>query len=125
VIRNHATIIAELLALPDYVFPLAGLCLGWPSREGFVSLCLPMALTVHLDRYNDTNLDAEIDGYDRRRDARHTIPENDWHQVERFGKPSLYGWSQDKARQVSLPERQDFGAFVRRQGFKLDQEVGE
>jgi hypothetical protein len=37
-----------------------------------------------------------------------------------FGKPSLYGWSQDKARQVSVPERQDFGAFVRRQGFKLD-----
>ena len=48
------------------------------------------------------------------------IPESDWRQVERFGKPSLYGWSQDKARQVSVPERQDFGAFVRRQGFKLD-----
>jgi len=48
VIRNHATHIAELLALPDHVFPLAGLCLGWPSREGFVSLRLPMALTVHV-----------------------------------------------------------------------------
>jgi nitroreductase len=120
VIRNHATRIAELLALPDYVFPLAGLCLGWPSREGFVSLRLPMALTVHVDRYNDTYLAAEIDGYDRRRDARHSIPENDWRQVERFGKPSFYGWSEDKARQVSAPERQDFGAFIRRQGFKLD-----
>ena len=51
VIRNHATRIAELLALPDHVFPLAGLCLGWPSREGFVSMRLPMALTVHVDRY--------------------------------------------------------------------------
>jgi len=120
VIRNHATRIAELLALPDYVFPLAGLCLGWPSREGFVSLRLPMALTVHVDRYNDTNLAAEIDGYDRRRDARHSIPENDWRQVERFGKPSFYGWSEDKARQVSVPERQDFAAFIRRRGFKLD-----
>jgi nitroreductase/FMN reductase [NAD(P)H] len=120
VIRNHATRIAELLALPDYVFPLAGLCLGWPSREGFVSLRLPTALTVHVDRYDDTNLAAEIDGYDRRRNARHSIPENDWRQVERFGKPSLYGWSEDKARQVSVPERQDFGAFIRRQGFKLD-----
>lgn len=71
-------------------------------------------------RYDDTNLEAEIDGYDRRRDGRHNIPESDWRQVERFGKPSLYGWSQDEARQVSVPERQDFGAFVRRQGFKLD-----
>ena len=120
VIRNHAARIAELLALPEHVFPLAGLCLGWPSREGFVSLRLPVALTVHVDRYDDTNLAAEIDGYDRRRDARHSISENDWRQVERFGKPAFYGWSEDKARQVAIPERDDFGAFVRRQGFNLD-----
>jgi len=120
VIRNHAARIAELLALPDHVFPLAGLCLGWPSREGFVSLRLPMALTVHVDRYDDTNFVAEIDGYDQRRNARHAIPESDWREVGRFGKPALYGWSEYKARQVSAPERQDFGAFIRRQGFKLD-----
>ena len=120
VIRNHATRVAELLGLPDHVFPLAGLCLGWPSREGFVSMRLPTALTVHVDRYDDTKLEAEIDGYDRRRNARHAIPESDWRQVERLGRPSFYGWSEDKARQVSVPERQDFGAFVRGQGFKLD-----
>jgi nitroreductase/FMN reductase [NAD(P)H] len=120
VIRNHATRIVDLLALPAHVFPLAGLCLGWPSREGFVSLRLPTTLTVHVDRYDDTNLEAEIDDYDRRRNARHGIPESDWRQIERFGKPSFYGWSEDKARQVSVPERQDFGAFIRRQGFKLD-----
>ena len=74
VIRNHAARIAELLALPDHVFPLAGLCLGWPSREGFVSMRLPTTLTVHVDRYDDTNLEAEIDGYDRRRNARHSYP---------------------------------------------------
>ena len=120
VIRNHATRIAELLALPDHVFPLAGLCLGWPSHEGFVSMRLPTTRTVHVDRYDNTNLATEIDGYDRRRNARHSIPESDWRQVERFGRPSFYGWSEDKARQVAVPERQDFGAFVRRQGFKLD-----
>jgi nitroreductase/FMN reductase [NAD(P)H] len=31
----------------------------------------------------------------------------------------LYGWSEDKARQCSVPEREDFGAFIRRQGFSL------
>jgi nitroreductase/FMN reductase [NAD(P)H] len=120
VIRNHASRIAELLSLPNYVFPLAGLCLGWPSREGFVSMRLPMSLTVHVDRYDDTNFATEIDGYDRRRNARHSIPESEWREVDRFGKPALYGWSEDKARQVSVPERHDFGAFVRRQGFRLD-----
>jgi nitroreductase/FMN reductase [NAD(P)H] len=120
VIRNHAARIGELLSLPNYVFPVAGLCLGWPSRDGFVSMRLPTALTVHVDRYDDSNFAAEIDGYDRRRNARFSIPESEWREIERFGKPTVYGWSEDKARQVSTPERDDFGAFVRRQGFKLD-----
>ena len=33
---------------------------------------------------------------------------------------AAYGWSEDKARQYSVPERADFGAFVRAKGFKLD-----
>jgi nitroreductase/FMN reductase [NAD(P)H] len=81
---------------------------------------LPTALTVHVDRNDDTNHAAGIDGYDRRRDARHRIPLNDRHQVGRFGKPWLMA-GRRKARQVSVPESQDFGAFIRREGFRLDQ----
>jgi nitroreductase len=120
VVRNHAARIAELLALPQWVFPVAGLCLGWPSREGFVSMRLPPSITVHTDRYDDAKLSTELDGYDQRRNARFAIPESEYKHVDRFGRPNFYGWSEDKARQVSAPERQDFGAFVRRQGFKLD-----
>ena len=32
----------------------------------------------------------------------------------------FYGWSEDKARQYGVPQRADFGAFVRRKGFCLD-----
>jgi nitroreductase/FMN reductase [NAD(P)H] len=32
----------------------------------------------------------------------------------------FYGWSEDKARQYGVPQRTDFGAFVRGKGFKLD-----
>jgi len=38
---------------------------------------------------------------------------------ERFGKVDFYGWSEDKARQYAVPEREDFGAFIRSQGFSL------
>jgi len=31
-----------------------------------------------------------------------------------------YGWSEDKVRQYAHPERADFGAYVRRIGFRLD-----
>ena len=40
--------------------------------------------------------------------------------ADKFGQSADYGWSEDKARQYSVPERADFGAFVRRKGFKLD-----
>jgi hypothetical protein len=32
----------------------------------------------------------------------------------------FYGWSTDKARQYAVAEREEFGAFVRRRGFRLD-----
>jgi nitroreductase/FMN reductase [NAD(P)H] len=120
VVRNHVEKLSELLALPAGVFPVAGLTLGYPSQPGWISMRLPPALTVHTDRYDDSRFEAEIEGYDRRRNARHAIPESDWRHVDRFGKPALYGWSEDKARQVSVPERQDLGTFVRRQGFNLE-----
>ena len=44
----------------------------------------------------------------------------DERRVDQFGETPEYGWSEDKARQYSVPERADFGAFVRKKGFKLD-----
>ena len=35
-------------------------------------------------------------------------------------RAEFYGWSEDKARQYAVPQRADFGAFVRAQGFHLD-----
>ena len=40
--------------------------------------------------------------------------------TDKFGESATYGWSEDKARQYSVLERADFGAFVRCKGFKLD-----
>src|SRR5258707_7548520 len=74
VIRNEIDKVASLLGLPDLVFPVAGLCWGYPATEGFVSLRLPRRATTHLDRYDDGALPQAIDGYDRRRHAPHAIP---------------------------------------------------
>ena len=38
----------------------------------------------------------------------------------RWGEVPFYGWSEDKARQYGVPQRADFGAFVRKKGFCLD-----
>jgi nitroreductase len=42
VIRNHAGAVAEILRLPDKVFPVAGLCVGYPAVAGHVSMRLPL-----------------------------------------------------------------------------------
>lgn len=119
VIRNQMATVAPALGLPNGVFPVAGLCLGYPAGAGHVSMRLPPAVTVHTDRYDDSRLAEEVDAYDRRRDARHGIPREQQRNPARFGIASFYGWSEDKARQAAQPEGAAFIAHVKAHGFRL------
>lgn len=116
VVRNHVEKLAELLELPPGVFPVAGLCVGYPSQPGWISMRLPPSITVHTDRYDDHDLPAQLEAYDRRREARHATPRQSQRFADRFGYTEPYGWSEDKARQYSVPERHNFGPFVRGPG---------
>ncbi|MBI4207408.1 MAG: nitroreductase family protein [Betaproteobacteria bacterium] len=117
-IRNHPHEVSRLLALPDWVFPVAGLTVGYPAEAGRISARLPLEVTVHVDRYDETDVGEKIDAYDRRRHA--LQPYRRQRHTERYGQAAFYGWSEDKARQYSVPERADFGAFIRAKRFKLD-----
>ncbi len=117
-IRNHAAAVSEILGLPDHVFPVAGLGVGWPSFAGVMSPRLGLDVTVHHDRYDESGLREKVAAYDARRES--VQPYKARRYPERFGEAGPYGWSEDKARQYSVPERADFGAFVRAKGFKLD-----
>jgi hypothetical protein len=119
VVRNHVEKLAALLELPAGVFPVAGLCVGYPSQPGWISMRLPPAVTVHTDRYDDRDLPTRLEDYDRRREVRHATPRENQRFPERFGYAEPYGWSEDKARQYSVPERHNFGPFVRDHGFGL------
>jgi nitroreductase/FMN reductase [NAD(P)H] len=117
-IRNRAAVVSELLRLPQHVFPVAGLAVGWPAAAAKRSMRLPLDVTVHRNAYREDNLQAAIESYDRRREA--AQPYREQRYVEAFGKAAPYGWSEDKARQYAVPERADFGAYVRERGFRLD-----
>ena len=117
-IRNHAQAVSDILGLPDHVFPVAALGVGWPSFEGVMSPRLGLDVTVHRDRYDESGLKEKVTVYDKRREA--VQPYKTQRYTDRFGESETYGWSEDKARQYSVPERADFGAFVRKKGFKLD-----
>lgn len=117
-IRNRAAAVSELLHLPQHVFPVAGLGVGWPAAAPKQSMRLPLEITVHRNRYREDDARAAIDGYDRRREA--AQPYREQRYADQFGTAATYGWSEDKARQYAVPERADFGAYIRARGFKLD-----
>jgi hypothetical protein len=117
VIRDHSERVNALLELPQRVIPIAGMCVGWPAAPGKVSPRLPLAGTLHEDRYDEGDLEQRIDAFDRRRASTHPLTERD---PTRWGTAGFYGWSEDKARQFGVPQCVDFGDFVRKKAFKLD-----
>jgi nitroreductase/FMN reductase [NAD(P)H] len=117
-VRNHAATVSRLLALPDWVFPMTGLCVGYPAAEGQISPRLPLDVTVHVDRFDESNLAERIEAYDRRRAVLQPYAQQRYPEL--YGTLDEYGWSEDKARQYSQSERADFGAFIREKRFRLD-----
>ncbi|MEX2614798.1 MAG: nitroreductase family protein [Alphaproteobacteria bacterium] len=119
-VRNRIELMCELLALPDGVFPICGLTVGWPAVPGFISMRLPPASVVHRDKYDDSSLEAETDAYDRRRHAIYAIPPEKQRHTDKYGALDFCGWSENATRQLSLPERAGFKAFLNSHGFRLD-----
>jgi nitroreductase/FMN reductase [NAD(P)H] len=118
VIRDFSPIVSELLELPDRVIPVSGMCVGWPADTPPITPRIGLDLTIHQDRYDDSNLAERIAASDRRRAAR--MPYRRQRDPASFGTVDDYGWSEDKTRQYAKAQRADFGAFVRSKGFRLD-----
>ena len=74
----------KLLRLPQHVFPVAGLGVGWPAVAPKQSMRLPLDVTVHRNGYREGDVRGAIEGYDRRREA--AQPYREQRSVEMFGK---------------------------------------
>lgn len=116
-VRNCPRETSDILGLPDAVFPVAGLCVGYPLEKGYITARLNLDITVHTDTFDESKLKQNIDAYDQRRDA--LFPLRKQRYAKRYPDVPFYGWSEDKARHYSVPERSDFGAFIREKKFSL------
>ena len=97
-VRDHVAKVDELLGLPDWVVPVAGLALGYPEAKEPLSARLSLSATVHTGRYDLGAVERELDAYDARR---------------------VRDWSGDKVQQYSKVMRGDFGEHVARKRFQL------
>jgi nitroreductase/FMN reductase [NAD(P)H] len=106
-VRNHLPLIEELFGLPAGVFPVAGLTLGFPASRSAPSPRLPQSVVVHRERYGDAGLAAALPAYDALRPpAKPRYPE------VHGPAPEGCRWSENAARQLSVPERANFRAWL-------------
>jgi FMN reductase [NAD(P)H] len=118
-VRSHIERVSPLLRLPSGVYPVAGLTVGWPEFRRPVSMRLPPSIVVHQERYDDTALETEIAAYDQRRNARDPVAPGSQKNTAVYPPRDGVGWSENTARQLSVPERFGFGAFLKTKGFDL------
>ena len=116
-VREFTEQVAKFCQMPDGVYPLAGLCLGYPGDSPGISIRLPMSASLHKDKYNEKNLKACIKDYDKRREE--INPYKSQRQIELYGPSDSYGWSSDKARQTSNTERLSFKNYIFKHGFRI------
>jgi len=116
-VRNYSRETSDLLGLPEAVFPIAGLCVGYPVEGGRIIPRLSLDTTVHTDQFNEADVRTQVDEYDQRRHA--LFPLRKQRYASHYSDVELNGWSEDKARHYSMPERDNFGEYIRAQKFSL------
>ena len=119
-VRNRIDDLAEILDLPDGVFPISGLCVGYPDDAGYVSMRLPQKVVVHQDLYNDDDLETDVTDYDDRNHERFALTPTKQRHTDKYGVLEKCTWSENVARQLSLPERAGFADYLKRKGINLD-----
>ena len=118
-VRSHIERVSPLLGLPAGVYPVAGLTVGWPVFRRPVSMRLPPAIVVHRERYDDSALTENVAAYDERRRAREPVAASGLKNNDVHPPREGVGWSENVARQLSVPERFGFAAYLRTKGFDL------
>jgi nitroreductase/FMN reductase [NAD(P)H] len=118
-VRSHIERVTPLLALPPGVYPVAGLSVGWPVFRRPVSMRLPPSVVVHRERYDDSAMPDHVRQYDERRHAREPVAAGSLKNNDVYPPRESVGWSENVARQLSVPERFGFAAYLKTRGFDL------
>jgi hypothetical protein len=74
---------------------------------------------VHRERYQDEDLPEAISAYDERRRAREPVAAGSLKNNDIYPPRDGVGWSENVARQLSVPERFGFASYLRTKGFDL------
>jgi FMN reductase (NADPH) len=115
-IRNHPAEVVAELALPDLVFPITGMCLGYPDEAPETKARLPLPAVLHREQYSAEAMRPHLDTYDA-----DLISQEMFRSLE---TGEVYGWMARAARRMAYTDparlRVEVGRVVREQGFGLE-----
>jgi|TARA_B100000902_G_C27117149_1_gene816696 nitroreductase len=109
-IRNNPVEVSKLLELPRGVYPVFGLCLGYPDQEPEIKPRLPISVIVKEETYNEEGDGDNIKEYDER------IRE---YYRSRTGGGHGISWTEQVATLLSEKSRPHMKEYLEGQGFKF------
>ena len=109
-IRNRIAEVDELLGLPDLVYPVFGMCLGYPAQSPQRKPRLPLGVVLKQERYDDSGDAALIEVYDHRVSAYYRA---------RTGGALENTWSEQISDMLVKEARPHMLEYLRSKGFLL------
>ncbi|WP_138495134.1 oxygen-insensitive NADPH nitroreductase [Paenibacillus pinistramenti] len=109
-IRNRIGEVTGLLELPELVYPVFGMCLGYPDQEPVSRPRLPVGAVLHTDRYDKEEADRHLEAYDK------TMIQ---YISERTGGARDTAWTRLMADKITGLARPHMREYLEQQGFKL------
>jgi FMN reductase (NADPH) len=110
-IRNNLHEVTRLLNVPQLVYPLFGMCLGYPDHESSLRPRLPLRAVLHREKYEQAMQSEAIAEYDR------TTRE---YYIERTKGKRDTTWSKEMADKFKHPARAYMREYLEEQGFRFD-----
>jgi FMN reductase (NADPH) len=115
-IRNQPRRVVSLFDLPELVFPVFGMTLGWPVEAPLIRPRLPLEAVLQWDTYQQDDLPL-LEEYDQAMIETSIYGGRQINQQDQ--DPTLYGWMEHSARRVSKPSRPQLREAIIDAGFPL------
>lgn len=107
-IRNDPAQVSDLLGLPEQVYPVFGICLGYPDTEPGVKPRLPVEVVLHTDKYDASRCATDVQAYDAQMES---------YYHNRGSNRRISNWSEQTAAAVQKKKREHMLAFLQERGF--------
>jgi len=110
-LRNNPAEVSTLLKLPENVYPVFGLCIGYPEQDPEVKPRLPLDAVLMQEQYQSTVLAPGITAYDE-----HI---REYYRSRTGGKKDSC-WSEEMRALVGKESRPHMRGFLQSKGFTME-----